>query len=398
MTFKDALQRAIAAVERWPAGTVRIIHHNDADGLSSGALLTRAFTRQGYAVRRTCLEKPYPKVLEKIFGQQDRLLVFADFAGRIAPQLSALNKERNLVLILDHHPARPATDPRVHNLDPELFGLKGDREISASTTCYLFARQWNPENRDLASLAVVGAVGDGFYVDGRLAGENRKAAAEAAGQGMLVIRTHKGGETYTMSADADGRPYLKLAEMLDILGAAGYYQGGPEMGISALLNGFSPQVHAMVETLTAIKTAAFETEIARLESEGLKKTAHLQWFHVHNRFAPMGVKMIGVFGQLIRDMQFIDPDRYIVGFQDLPDQIPGFGSMGSDDVKISMRVPPALEEKIIAGRAPGTDTFFPEATHKLGGFSDACHRLAAATTLARGLEERLIAEMDRLLI
>jgi len=85
MTFKDALQRAIAAVERWPAGTVRIIHHNDADGLSSGALLTRAFTRQGYAVRRTCLEKPYPKVLEKIFGQQDRLLVFADLPGASHP-------------------------------------------------------------------------------------------------------------------------------------------------------------------------------------------------------------------------------------------------------------------------------------------------------------------------
>ena len=55
-------------------------------------------------------------------------------------------------------------------------------------------------------------------------------------------------------------------------------------------------------------------------------------------------------------------------------------------------------EKIIAGRAPGADTFFPEATRNLGGFSDACHRLAAATTLSRGLEERLITEMDRLLI
>jgi single-stranded DNA-specific DHH superfamily exonuclease len=67
------------------------------------------------------------------------LIVFADFAGRIAPILSDLNRGRNLTLILDHHVAEAATDPKVHNLDPDLYGLKGDRDISGSTTCYLFA-------------------------------------------------------------------------------------------------------------------------------------------------------------------------------------------------------------------------------------------------------------------
>jgi hypothetical protein len=39
----------------------------------------------------------------------------------------------------------------------------------------------------------------------------------------------------------------------------------------------------------------------------------------------------------------------------------------------------------------------PEATNKLGGFSDACHTLTAATTVTIGKEEALIEEMERLL-
>ena len=398
MTFKTALQKAIRAIDKWPDRSAHIFHHNDADGLSSGALLSRAFSRQGFEVRRTCLEKPYPAVLQRIFSQKDRLLVFADFAGHIAPLLSELNQKNNLVVILDHHPARASTDPMVHNLDPDLFGLKGDRDISASTTCYRFACEWSHENRDLAHLAVIGAVGDGFYVDGRLAGENRKAAEEAAEQGMLAFRSQRDGENYIRTGGKLEIPYSQLAEMLDILGAVGYYQGGPEAGVGALLRGFSHQIHGRIENLKAVKRAAFESEIARLKSGGLHKTDHLQWFHVHDRFAPMGVKMIGVFCQTIRDRAFIDADKYIVGFQDLPDQIPGFGSFEFNEIKISVRVPSSLEKKIVAGRTPGADTFLPQATNQLGGFSDACHSLAAATILPRGLEEQLVHEMEKLLI
>ena len=138
----DAMEHAIREVRKMPEKAVQIYHHNDSDGLTSGAILTRAFERQGYRVRRFCLEKPYPAVLEKVFEQEGKILIFADFAGRIAPLLSALNQGRNLTLILDHHVAEASTDSRVLNLDPDLFGLKGDRDISGSTTCYLFACAW----------------------------------------------------------------------------------------------------------------------------------------------------------------------------------------------------------------------------------------------------------------
>ena len=111
----------------------------------------------------------------------------------------------------------------------------------------------------------------------------------------------------------------------------------------------------------------------------------------------MGVKMIGVFCDTIRNADYIDPQRYLAGFQIIPDEIPGFGAVGMKDVKISMRVSDLMIQEIRAGRRLGLDILLPEATAKLGGFSDACHTLTAATTVAIGKEEQLITEMEKIL-
>ncbi len=391
------MEKAVQEVRQWPEKIVHLFHHNDADGLSSGAILTRAFEGQGFEVQRFCLEKPYPQVLKKVYEQDGRILIFADFAGRIAPLLSELNRERNLTLILDHHVAEAATNPKVHNLDPDLFGLKGDRDISASTTCYLFARTLDQANRDLAHIAAIGAVGDGFFVDGRLVSQNREAALEAAKQGLMEIKEDKIGERYILKAAPDDIPYDELAGYLEILGAVGYYQNGPALGVQVCLDGISSESDQMMERLKTIKSNIFDAEIARLQQRFLKNTAHIQWLHVENRFSPMGVKMIGAFCQDIRKMDFIDPQKYIAGFQIISNQIPGFGPIAFNEVKISMRVPADLEQMIKEEKVPPLNTFLPEATNRLGGFSDACHRLAAATTVSIGKEEALINEMEKIL-
>ena len=393
----NAMENAIGEVKQWPEKAVQVFHHNDSDGLSSGAILTRAFERQGFKVQRFCLEKPYPAVLKKIYEQEGKILVFADFAGRIAPMLSDLNKGRNLTLILDHHVAEASTDPRVHNLDPDLFGLKGDRDISGSTTCYLFALTLDPINRDMAHIATVGAVGDGFFVDGKLVSQNREVAMEAVQQGLIEIRRNETGEQYLLNSSKGQIPVIEFGDYLDILGGVGYYQKGPDMGVRVCLEGVSPESDRMVEELKAIRTKIFNEEIARLQNGDLKKAPHIQWFHVEKRFFPMGVKMIGAFCDAIKDTNLVDPLKYIAGFQIIPDEIPGFDSIAFNEVKISMRVAPYLEGEIRAGRVMGLNILLPEATNRLGGFSDACHSLTAATTVAIGKEERLIEEMEKII-
>lgn len=392
-----AMEDAIREVRRWPDKTIQVFHHNDSDGLSSGAILTRALEREGFQVRRTCLEKPYPAVLKKVFEQEGKLLIFADFAGRIAPMLSDLNRGRNLALIVDHHVAEASTDPRVLNLDPDLFGLKGDRDISASTACYLFALTLNPANRDMAHIAAVGAVGDGFFVDGKLVSQNRDVALEAARLGQLEILQDDRGERYLLTGPAAPMSCAELGDYLDVLGGVGYYQGGPEAGVQVCLEGPSPETDQMVEEMKAVRAKAFAEEERRLRSGELKLAPHIQWFHVEKRFFPMGVKMIGAFCDAIKGTELIDPGKYIAGFQTIPDTIPGFDSIDFNEVKISMRVSPYMEEQIRAAKAMGLDVLLPEATNKLGGFSDACHTLTAATTVAIGKETQLIEEMERII-
>jgi acylphosphatase len=391
------MQNAIEEVRQWPQKEVQIFHHNDSDGLSSGAILTRTFERSGYKIKRFCLEKPYPALLQKVYEQEGEIIIFADFAGRIAPMLSDLNQGRNLTLILDHHVAEASTDPKVHNLDPDLFGLKGDRDIAGATTCYLFAHTWDPANKDLAVTAAIGAVGDEFFVDGCLVSENRDVTLEAVAQGKMEIKEQKIGERYYLNTPAGQVPCDEFGAYLDTLGGAGYYQNGPDMGIKVCLAGTTPESDQMLQALKAVQAKAFEQEIRRLKSGALKKTEHIQWFQVENRFKPMGVKMIGVFCDAIKNSDFIDPKRYVAGYQIIPTEIPGFGPMPMSDVKISMRVSDFMEEEIRSGRSMALNILLPEATHKLGGFSDACHSLTAATTVAIGKEEALIEEMEKVL-
>ncbi len=169
------------------------------------------------------------------------------------------------------------------------------------------------------------------------------------------------------------------------------------MGVKVCLDGISPESDRMVEELKAIRTRLFDDEIKRLDSGGLNQAPDIQWFHVEKRFFPMGVKMIGAFCDAIKDTDHVDPRKYIAGFQIIPDEIPGFGAIPFHEAKISMRVSPYMEGEIRAGRAMGLNTFLPEATDRLGGFSDACHSLTAATTVAIGKERALIDEMEAIL-
>jgi len=393
-----AMAAAVDEIGKWPDRTVQLLHHNDADGLTAGAILTRAFEGAGFTVDRYCLEKPYPVVLEKVCMQADRLIVFADFAGRSAPLISALNQGRNLIVILDHHKAAPVADDRLLHLNPELYGLAGDRDMSAATTAFLFARTLDADNTDLAGLAVIGAVGDGFFVDGRLAGPNREVAQEAEQQGGLEIQRVENGEKYVCRLVGRSLSCRKLSAYLDTLGAVGYYRNGPELGIHVCLNGMTPESDRIHANLEKLQARAFETEFQRIRQEGLQETDHIQWFHVEDRFAPMGVKTIGTFCERYKERAPFKSGKFTAGFQVIPAEVPGFGLLGLNQVKISMRVPENLQREIRAGRVPGLDAFLPAATSRLDGFADACHSLAAATTVAVGREAALINLMEEMLL
>lgn len=401
--FLAAIEEGIARMAK-ASSQVTLVHHNDADGLCSASALQLALSRAGFSVRRIPLERVHPPIVERIHQQFPSTILYLDLGGKAAPLISQANIRaeqagygRRLTLILDHHRPEEATDPEVVNLTTEFYGLSGDLDISAATAAYLFAQVLDEENRDLAYLGVVGAVGDSHDRDGRLVGENRQALKRAVDQGQVRVEEVNGRERYLLTRFGGDIPMTPFAKSLTTLGAAGYYMHGPALGVRMCLEGHVQEARQKLEELNQVKQEAYKRALARLKQEGFRETKYIQWFQVGEDFAPMGVKMIGEFCMEIRDANFVDPQKYLVGFQIMGREVPGLGTFDWSLVKASMRVPSPLENKIMVDRTmPGLAYLVPEAAKQVGGSVDACHEYSAATLIATGREEELVMAMDQL--
>ncbi|NOX44655.1 MAG: DHH family phosphoesterase [Caldiserica bacterium] len=396
--YLAALREALGELKKRRSKEVILVHHNDADGLSSATVLEVALSRAGIGIRRIPLERVHPPINQRIHDlYAGTPIIYVDLGARAAPMIAEVNRGRSLTLIVDHHLAEETDDPTVFVLSTELFGLSGEREISAATAAWLAAQVLDPGNRDLAYLGVVGAIGDSHERGGKLVGENREALEEARARGEVGVEEADGRESYTLKKFDAEIPLKGFAKSLTTLGAAGYAMGGPDIAVRALREGLSPGFEEKLRELEGLKRERFGFMVKRLREGALRKTEHVQWFSVGDGFAPMGVKIVGEFCMEIRDADFLDPDKYIAGFQDMPTEIPGLGRFEWDLVKVSMRVPSPLEERIVAGEMPGLAWLLPEAAKQVGGSIDACHDYAAASLIPRGREEALIRAMDGLI-
>jgi len=376
-----------------------LVHHNDADGLTSAAILQTALARAGFSVHRICIERVHPPIIARIHDAFPMTIFYVDLGGQAAPAISDANRGRRTTLILDHHHPHKPTDPRVLNIATEFFGLMGDMDISASTAAYFFALELDPANRDLAHAAVLGAVGDEHDREGSLVKENREALMDAVGQGQVRINVNeKGREVYSLTRSGEATPMTPLGVAVTTFGGVGYYADGPDLGVRVCLEGLFPQARRRLEELRRTQQAAYEMTTSKLRREGLRETEHIQWFSVGDDFSPMGVKIIGEYCWDIRNESFINPDKYIVGFQNMAQEVPGVGAFEWAQTKASMRLPTPLEHKILIDHSmPGLAYLVPEAAKQVGGSIDACHDYTAATIVDIGQEEPLVKAMEALI-
>ncbi len=138
---------------------IRIISHLDADGLTAASILSKSLFRLD-AVFRTRIGKQLDEgLVEALAAEEESPIVFTDF-GSGGLDLLSRRLSRNEVVVLDHHQPLDASFPTLTHVNPHHFGFNGAQEISASGVAYFVAKAMNASNSDLASLAVVGALGD----------------------------------------------------------------------------------------------------------------------------------------------------------------------------------------------------------------------------------------------
>jgi len=355
--FKKKVGLAISELKAEKLKEALIVHHDDADGLCSAAITKRTLEREGITVKAFCLEKVYTEVIEDLHSEAGQTIFYVDIGSSHADLISEYNKGRNLTIILDHHDPKLSKDLKVLDLNLEHYGFRGETDFSGATCCYLFAKALSENNSDLGYLALVGSceIPDGFL------GLNKMVLEEALKNGSIQQKG-KNFEMTKLRSRVDA-----FFSKLQILGAVGYYEGGPEIGIEACLEGLSEEVEEKTNLLEVRRKEANRRVLGRLYRERLKETEHIQWFEAGDMYAGMGTKVIGQFCSFLSyQARLIKPNKYILGFVNVPPEIPNWGGLKESFVKASVRVPKSLQTLIDNGKMPGAVNLLDKASEGFG--------------------------------
>ena len=171
------------------ADHVLLASHIDADGLTSAAIAVTALERADIPVTVTFENQLDEAAIDAIAAAGFDTVLFTDFgSGQLDYIVSTAESGEFTPVVVDHH--QPADAETRFHLNPLRFGINGASELSGAGAAYCLARALGgPENRDLAALAVVGAVGDMQASDGELVGANAGIAAEGVEAGVLDTGT-----------------------------------------------------------------------------------------------------------------------------------------------------------------------------------------------------------------
>lgn len=167
---------------------ILVVGHNDADGLSSigvvsGALLDIGAKFVAKSVFR--LDEFYETIAE----QNSRLVILVDMGSGSMSELKERVGDTKLVIIDHHQPERNKEHDNWLQVNPHLFGIDGETEVSAAGVAYFVVRNLVPEPPRYATLAVIGALGD-LQDKGekkRLIGLNEEIVSEAVKDSWLTV-------------------------------------------------------------------------------------------------------------------------------------------------------------------------------------------------------------------
>ncbi|MBP1922204.1 RecJ-like exonuclease [Halorubrum alkaliphilum] len=173
------------------ADRVLLASHIDADGLTSAAIASTALERADIDHEVVFEKQLDAESVAGIAAREFDVVLFTDFGSGQLDIIADHEARGDFVpVIADHH--QPAESDTEFHLNPLLEGIDGASELSGAGASYVLARALegpDGDNRDLAALAVVGAVGDMQNGSGELVGANEGIVADGVDAGVLETRT-----------------------------------------------------------------------------------------------------------------------------------------------------------------------------------------------------------------
>ena len=258
----EAIARSILHCEH-----MRVISHNDADGITSAGLICHALLRAGIPFQTTLINRLDESVIDGLTGP----VAFCDM-GSGKPDL--ISRVQGECFVLDHH--RPVGTLGCMHLNPHLFGIDGAFELSAAGTVYSVVRHMG-DNADLAGLAIVGAMGDRQA----MIGANRSILEEAVISGAVEV---KAGLKLSEDGPVQGVFSRSIEPLLDFTGdrekIKEFLDGLKIKGNVESLKGDDLTRLCTALTLKLIKQGSFAAdsilgEVIRLRHEVVENSLHM---------------------------------------------------------------------------------------------------------------------------
>ncbi|WP_435365188.1 DHH family phosphoesterase [Haloarchaeobius sp. DYHT-AS-18] len=183
----EMADRAAACAERLRAADEVLLNsHIDADGLTSAGVAASALERADIPFEVNFEKQLDEEAVAAIAATDYDTVLFTDFGSGQLDIIAPYEEAGDFTpVIADHH--QPADAETEYHLNPLLFGIDGGSELSGAGAAYVLARalEGDGDNRDLARLAVVGAVGDMQDTDGELQGANQGIVEDGVAAGVL---------------------------------------------------------------------------------------------------------------------------------------------------------------------------------------------------------------------
>tara|TARA_B100000029_G_scaffold166989_1_gene163160 strand:+ start:659 stop:2077 length:1419 start_codon:yes stop_codon:yes gene_type:complete len=151
--FNDRITDAIKSNKK-----ILVTTHIDCDGLTSGAIMTKALMRAGAKCTVRTTNEFNNNLIKKMQKENTDFHIITDLGGGFGEELDDFLGDNWMVF--DHHeiPDNEIDNERVIN--SWKFGIDGGVEICAGGMAYLGAVAIDKQNKDLSSIAVVSALGD----------------------------------------------------------------------------------------------------------------------------------------------------------------------------------------------------------------------------------------------
>ena len=135
---------------------IRLISHNDADGISAAAVIANALKEEDVQFHTTILPRLTEENVNQLRSEKYDLFIFSDMGS---PFIKDFNTYKHDVIVADHHQVDDTeSESNVIHINPHLFEIDGSRDLSGAGSAYLTVRDLGKKH--LAYFALVGAFGD----------------------------------------------------------------------------------------------------------------------------------------------------------------------------------------------------------------------------------------------